>query len=650
MRRFILAFLGLVLALALAVVALILFLPADRIAALALAEFEASTGREIRFAGGIRPAFAPSPGIATGRVEMSNADWSGAGPMVSAEGVRVGVALLPLLSGEIRITGITVEKPRILLERDAEGRANWAIGEGPGAAVAGGGDAPGGGMPALVLDRIEIRDGSVTYTDHGTGQVVALTGLTLETALPGGNAPVRVVAAALLGGQPLSAAIDVAAPDTLRSGGTSGIAAALTLGQARAGLSGEATMAEGIALAGAFDLDLPDTGAVLAALGQPRPAIPYGLGQAVRLSGTLAWAGDAGTLTEAVFDLDQNRLSGDLALLTDGPRPFLTAGLATGMLDLRALRGDGDSGGASGDGGPQGWSTDPIDLGGLAAFDGEFDIRAEAVDLDSTKFGPTHIVASLREGRLDADIRRLAVYGGAVTGRVTATGQGGATVSGDLAASGVALQALFADTLDFDRITGAGDMDIRFAATGRSLDAIMHALSGTGSFAFTQGEILGLDLVAMLRNLDGAFQGAAARTIFDSITASFEIRDGVLNNVDLNFLAPLAEAIGEGTVGLGDQVLDYRVTPRLLKGEAGEGGISVPVLITGSWSNPSFRPDLKGLVDARARKELKKIEDKAKARVEKEIGLEPGESLEDRAKEELGKKLQEGLKGLLGGN
>lgn len=171
----------------------------------------------------------------------------------------------------------------------------------------------------------------------------------------------------------------------------------------------------------------------------------------------------------------------------------------------------------------------------------------------------------------------------------------------------------------------------------------------------------------MLRTLDPNFVGEGQKTIFDGVAASFTIQDGTLRNDDLKLTAPYLTATGAGTVGLGAQVLDYRITPTALTKADGTGGVKVPLQITGPWSAPRFGLDLKALADQELAEERARLEAAAEEAVEKaradlearaqqELGIAPveGESLEDaarrRAEEALRDSATEALQGILGGN
>jgi AsmA protein len=52
-----------------------------------------------------------------------------------------------------------------------------------------------------------------------------------------------------------------------------------------------------------------------------------------------------------------------------------------------------------------------------------------------------------------------------------------------------------------------------------------------------------------------------------------------------------------------DETLDFRVEPKVVGSLKGQGdskereGITVPILVTGTFSSPSFAPDMKGVLE-----------------------------------------------------
>jgi AsmA protein len=191
----------------------------------------------------------------------------------------------------------------------------------------------------------------------------------------------------------------------------------------------------------------------------------------------------------------------------------------------------------------------------------------------------------------------------------------------------------------------------------------MASLSGSGSVQFGKGELRGLDLVGMLKSLDLGYIGEGQKTIFDAITASFAIQNGVLRNDDLQFKSAYITAAGAGQVGIGARDLNYRLMTSALTKSDGSGGVTVPLVISGPWAQPKFSLDMQALLDQNFAEEQERLkqkaraeEDRLKAKLEKELGIQrqEGERLEDaakrRAQEALEAEAARALRRLLGGN
>jgi len=207
---------------------------------------------------------------------------------------------------------------------------------------------------------------------------------------------------------------------------------------------------------------------------------------------------------------------------------------------------------------------------------------------------------------------------------------------------------LLQELAGYDRLLASGDVSVNILGVGNDMQTLIDSLSGEGSVAIGGGELRGLDLVGMLRNLDTSYVGEGTKTIFDSITGSFKVEGGVLSNDDLRLVAPLLSATGAGKVGIGAQTLDYRAVPALL-GDGTGGGLKVPLQITGPWADPKYRLDLEALA-------TENLGDAATAAVKDAVASELGVTLDDTTtiqdavKDELENRVGKGLLDLLGGN
>lgn len=615
----------------------VLFLPGDRIAQVAVDQIRAQTGREVVLKGDSTVSFYPVLGIRTGALEIANAEWSDSGPMMEADSLKVGVDLVALLGGEVKIIGLEAVGPSILLERAADGRVNWQLGV-EGVAPSG---QPSGRSDALALslDRALISGGRLRYADHGAGTETVFEDIALDLRWP----EYRGAAALDLSARPqgagaLSVTGDIADLAALIEGEVTGLTLAASAGGGTVTFDGRAGLP--MQMQGRVVADLPDTGGFLAALGIGGVQLPQGLGRRSKAQADLTLTtAQRLSLRDLSVTLDQNGVAGEADIDLAGDVPNVTAKLSAGVLDLSGLGGSGGSGGTAG------WSKAPIDASALGAFNGQMSLGLQGLRAGGLNFGQTGLGIAVDRSRAVVSVTRMAGYSGSVSGQLVANNRGGLSVGGNLNASGVEMQQLLGDLAGITRFTGQADANVEFLGAGNSVHAIMNALSGKGAVSMGRGTIKGIDLDSLMRK--GLATGGT--TVFDQLSASFTMDKGNLYNNDLLLKLPVISATGEGRVGLGAQDIDYLFTPKAARAET-EGGMVIPVRIKGPWSGPKIWPDLEKAIDLNLKDETKALGDKAKTEIKdklkKELGVEveEGQSLEDAVKKKIE---DEAVKGIL---
>lgn len=620
----------------------VLMLPGDRIAQVAVDQIGAQTGREVVLKGETKVSYYPVLGVSTGALEIANADWSGAGPFLVADSLKVGVDLMSLIGGEVKITGLEAVNPSLLFEKAADRRVNWKLGV-EGMAQSG---QPSGASNALALslDRALISGGRLRYLDHAAGSDLRVDDVELDLRWP----QYRGGATFEFSGRPQGASrltisgevADLAA--LIEGDETQGKIEARADGGTLSFQGGIGTPAQ--LVAGALKANLSDTGAFLAALGVGGVDLPRGLGRKVSAEAEL-------TVTEQMalslrglrLTLDQNALTGDVDLDLAQPVPRVTAALSAGTLDFSGLT-EGGAVDGSGGAGNTGWSKSAVDAGALGLFNGQVSLAAQGLRVAGLNFGATSLSATVDRSRAVVALNRLAGYSGTVTGQVVANNRNGLSVGGSVKASGVEMQSLLTDLAGISRFTGQADANVDFLGAGNSVHAIMNSLSGKGGVSMGRGTIKGIDLDSLMRK--GLATGGT--TVFDSLTATFTMEKGNLYNKDLLLKLPVISATGEGRVGLGAQDIDYLFTPKTASAEV-EGGLVIPVRIRGPWSGPRIWPDMDKAIDLNLKEEKEAAKKKVEEKVKEELGLEPaeGESLEDAAKKKLEEEVLKGLDKLL---
>jgi hypothetical protein len=369
-----------------------------------LAQATQALGRPVGIDGTLRFSILPSPTLSVSDVWIANVPGASEAKLVSVGALDVHVALLPLLSGRVEVSSITLVNPLISLEVLKDGTQNWAF----SSTDAGG----GGAAPALRIDNIGITDGAVSYSDAASGQTVRLDGLDATLRLDSLSGPFEIKADARLGGiLPVETAIRLDATVGRRAaGGAFPVRSTLSLPDSGASVAyqgifnpGASTVAQGEAR-----LEADDLGKVIAALTGAaqgdKPAIP------AQLRSQLASDGQSLDLNNMDFTINGTRGSGAVQLsVQDGlPRADVVLALASVDLDawMKAMAG-----------GSEEPSSAPFAL--PKDVSAKLDISADAITYRGGLVRQAKLIAALEGGAVLAERMGAQLPGGA---SVSATG------------------------------------------------------------------------------------------------------------------------------------------------------------------------------------------------------------------------------------
>lgn len=629
MLRFVFRLVGLLFILLIVLVGGIFLLSGERLARLASDQITATLGREVVISDELRPQLFPALGVRTGA--FSVAGTRGDAPLATGEGLSVGVDLLGLLSRRVDVKDVTLIAPRLTLIKYADGQTNWSTETEAGraeSAGAGGASAP---QRELSLAGLSVQDGTIHYQDAAAGLDLLFEAIDLTASMPSADGPLTASFALVTNGQAASGDVELAALAPLLAGESTDVSIAAQIGKNSVSFLG--FVATSGAVTGEFDVSLPTPDTLLALTGGGSAALPTEV-LPIEAKGSV----DATAENVAVsgsYGFGTNRLQGPLSVAL-GDVPFLSAQLAGGDLDLSFL--SAEEGSATNDAPAaegKGWSTDPIDASGLGLLDADIRLEATSIDLGTTAMQNVVAAVTIDNARAVARILQAEAFGGALVGQFVANNRNGLSVAGEMGGKTVAIQSLLTDVAGFDRMRGAGNTQLSFLGVGQSIDQIMRSLSGNGALDIGQGDITGFDLASLFGGSGAADAvGERATTIFQSLSASFTIENGVMRNDDLLISANLFEARGRGDVDLGAQRLDYTIRPEVFENDL-TGGLTIPVRIEGPWANLRIYPDLEAVARERLKVEEEKIRAEAEARLEAER-----QKAEDRANARLEKERQ----------
>lgn len=200
-------------------------------------------------------------------------------------------------------------------------------------------------------------------------------------------------------------------------------------------------------------------------------------------------------------------------------------------------------------------------------------------------------------------------------------------------ATNIALQPALSALMNEDRLIGTGDVSASLTAQGSTVGQLESSLGGNGRFALNNGKVKGIDLGYLLRSAQARLQGstepvpAQQSTDFSQITGSVQIANGVIRNDDLQGASPLLRVSGKGSVDLPQQALDYLLNVVVVNTATGQGGkaldklrqLTVPIKITGSFTQPKFGIDMQAVLKDQAKQ---KLENRVNQELDKRLGNE----------------------------
>lgn len=553
-------------------------------------------GREIAILGDLDvDALTFTPSATVRKIRIGNPAWAGKAPMAEIEKLEVQVKALPLLYGRVVLLRLEIDKPKVALVRDRQGRSNWDFSNGKQK------NKEPFKMPPV--RRFVIDDGRLKYSD-------AKRRLSLDATI---NATERLGAANqgfamagrgsingepfvldLAGGPLVNVDPDKAYPFTaeVRAGATritakGAIPKPFDLGRFHADFT-----ARGPDLADLYDL-----------IGVPLPNTPP-----YRLAGKLSrevklWK--IGGLGGKVGDSD---MAGDLSVDTGGERPFLRGDLRSKLLDFDDLA--TVFGGAPSAAPGETLSDDQkvvarrmiaqqrllpdatLKVDRIRAMDADVNYRAASIRAPHLPLRSASVRVKLNDGLLIADPLRFDLPQGNIAGQVRLDARKDIPVSSiDVRLSNARLEQLLpiktgggtpltGSLVGRVKLTGAG-ASVHQAAANANGEMLAVAPGGEIREAFA--ELLGINVTKGLGLLLAKDQSKVGMRC---AVAHFQAKDGVLTANHIVFDTEPVLGTGKGTINLRTEKIDFRIVgqakePRLIR-------VMAPITIKGPIKGPKI--------------------------------------------------------------
>jgi AsmA protein len=626
--KFLLIALGVLLALVLAVVAYIAatFDPNEHKPRL-IQLVKDQTARTLIIPGEIKLTFFPRIGAELGRVSLSEPRSEQV--FAAAEQLRVSVALLPLLTRDIRVDRVLVDGLDVKVRRERDGRFNFddlmaqAPGAGKPAAPTPAEAAAPAKLPRIDIAGITVSNARLQYSDAAHGQSVDVSRLSLSTgAIRDGQKAALSLSADIAGKEPalaLKLALRVDYTPALAQQAMrldqldfqlSGAAAGLQELQLKLGLASVQASAEKIEGQGlTLDLSAPGpAGARLSLKAQ---------GQAsVDLAREVVQLALDGTLDSTTLALK--------AGVQKFARPAVSFDLALGDLDVDRYLPKAPPGATPATSASPAGAEPEISLAALRGLDLRGTFKVATLKVMNLKITGLRLQLKAQNGLAELNPVTASLYGGGVNGKLLADANAGQRLGAKLELRGIQIGPLMKDLLDQQPLDGRGNVALDLSTGGATVSQFKKKLNGTVGVQLTDGALNGVDIAGALRNAKARLgggspegtTGAQQKTDFTEFSASLKITDGVARNDDLSAKTPLLRLGGAGTVFIPEDRIDYTLKATVVPTLQGQGGpeleqlrgLTLPVRLSGPYSNVKWKLDVGGVSGQRKQEAQQKLD------------------------------------------
>lgn len=288
-----------------------------------IAAVQRATGRTLTIGGPIRLKLSLTPTLAASDLSLANPAGFADPSLLTLDKVEAQIALLPLLHHQVNILDLKLTGPKLYLERDTAGQADWNFAtarpaKAPGTAAARP-PAKTSSRYKIALEAVELDNGQIIVRPQGTGQpsIVQLTRLTGKAASL--SAPLHLSGSAAIGNAPLTLDGVVGPVERLTGTGDSPWPVDLSFGFAGATAKLQGQMARPQDASG-YDLTLT---AAIPALENVGAALPPGWLDGLKLPpvhniAATARIADQSTPLPAVSDISIKTGASDLSSLHPG--------------------------------------------------------------------------------------------------------------------------------------------------------------------------------------------------------------------------------------------------------------------------------------------------------------------------------------------
>lgn len=595
-----------------------------------------AVGRPFTMGEKFKASLFPWAGVSLSDLHLGNPPGFDEKDFVSVKSFEIRVKLLPLLLSkfkDIQINHIILNEPRIALIKQKDGKTTWEWKEKEPAQSKKNEIKPVEGEPgeefslkSLAVGDLSINNGLILWIDHSNKEKKEVSGLNLQLSDVSLDRPVNLKFDALMDGYPVSV-----------NGKLGPVGKKPGIGAVPFDISVNALKQLAIHLKGRIDNPAEDPKfdiavdvssfslrKLLSETGQPIPAGQSDPGtlNKVALKAHLKGNPQKISVSDGILNIDESKINFSVNA-KDFSRPDVTFKVKLDQIDLNRYlppktgkKSDANKKSGSSELASKKPAEEKTDYSSLRSLVLNGSIHAGKVKVNKTVAQDINVKISGKNGIFHINPLTMKLYNGDMSGKVTLNVKKNTPQSNiKLKLNNIECEPLIKDVLEKDILKGTVKAGVALSMSGDDAEKIMKTLNGKGEFSVKNGAVKGIDLVAMVRNTDGAYGFAgqsnkSSETGFSELYAPFTITDGLLKTTDTRMVSTLIRVAVSGKANLPGETLKFRIEPVVVttskadKKKMKRSEVKVPVLVSGTFSSPKFRPDLKAIAKDQLKKEV----------------------------------------------
>ncbi len=619
-----------------------------------------ATGRPFSLGGDLDFSLFPWVGVALSDLSLGNPEGFAKKDFVKVSSFEVRMKLLPLLKKQIEVKKFVLDGPQIYLEKKADGTANWeGIGQKNSASeekTKETSQRPGGfPITSLMVGEFAVTNGHVFFADHVAKVKKEISGITLRLNDVSLENPIGISLQAMVDNDPVSVEGKVGPLGKEPGKGRVNIDIAVeAFNELKTQLVGHVVDP----VAGPkFDFGVKvapfSPRKIMAAFGKDfpvkttDPTALSSVGVRLNVKGDLEHI----AISDGLLNLDDSKLE-FMAGIKEMAKPNVSFKLNLDSIDLDrylppASEKPPETKNEEQVPANEGKKIDYTPLRKLV-LDGQ--IHAGKLVAHGAKIHDLDMKVVGENGVFSLDPFTLNLYEGNVStvGKLNVQGQQPRT-SLNLKGMGVQVGPLLMDSVKKDILEGVVEISLALSLKGDEPEMIKRTLNGKGNLLFEDGAIIGIDIPGMMRNIQSALLGGGKtterpRTDFAELHVPFTLSNGVFNTPATKLSSPLLRVNAKGDADLVKETLNLKIHPKVVGTLKGQGdaenrsGLSVPIIVEGTFTKPKFRADMEGVIGDVLPKKEELLKLLGSPGTEKEQASSPegkGASLEEQGKELL---------------